>query len=285
MTSPAFRQTCPPTTAERMDRGKPRGLGALLPVVLALLVCSPAAAKKAERIEPGPTVMSEAEKALQPDPAAGIEHGIILVEEAFRNEDLNEDMETTFHLRAKILSNEGRDLANIEISFETKGSELERWWGRTILPDGTVYELTRDELEQQSLVSSSHTDLQVMKAALPGVVAGCVIDYGYVLREPGYIPYDRIPLQRRWPIQKLSYRWQPYRYLQGAYRLVKAENLNVKAGFQKNVFRIVAEDLPPVVDEVLMPPDHMVQAAVMLYYVPQRTNYDRYWDDMSELLG
>lgn len=51
---------------------------------------------------------------------------VILIEEFQRDEDLGRDMKSWFYRRAKILSNEARDLAN------GKGV---KFWGRTILPD------------------------------------------------------------------------------------------------------------------------------------------------------
>jgi hypothetical protein len=185
--------------------------------------------KKAAAIGPGPTMMSASEKDLETDVESGIEHAIILVEETVRNEDLGANMEVKFHLRAKILSNEGRDLANIEIPLLRGQDKLLDWWGRTILPDGTVQELPQEELEKLSVVKTRSSEIHELKAALPGAVPGCVIDYGYTLRSSGYVPFDRIPLQRRWPIREFRFDWTPYHYLQGAYRVVRSEELRVKS--------------------------------------------------------
>jgi len=79
---------------------------------MSMVICPPLAHAKKGEIEPGPAVMSEEERALEADPARGIEHAVIVVEETSRAEDKGSGTKTTFHLRAKILSNEGRDLAN-----------------------------------------------------------------------------------------------------------------------------------------------------------------------------
>ncbi|MDX1390160.1 MAG: DUF3857 domain-containing protein, partial [Acidobacteriota bacterium] len=162
---------------------------ALVPAILFAAVASPGHAKKG--IGPGPIVMSDEEKLLEADPAQGIEHAVILVEETTRIENAGPVMRIVFHLRAKILSNEGRALADIEIPFPRKGAKLREFWGRTILPDGTVHELKKTDLDRQVLVKAGRSGIEIAKAALPGVVPGCVIDFGYVLTMNGYYPYDR----------------------------------------------------------------------------------------------
>jgi hypothetical protein len=228
--------------------------------------------------------MSEEEKAIQADPAAGIEHAVILVEETFRDEDLGAAMETTFHVRAKILSNEGRDLANIEIPITRHDSTLRKWWGRTILPDGTVHDMPKNDLDRQLLARSGDRQLDAVKAALPGVVPGCVIDFGYVLREAGLVSYDRIELQRDWPIRRFDFEWKPYSMLQGAYRLSRTDLLDVDATSSRGIVKISGRNLPPVIDEPLMPPDHEVRGSLILYYIPYNMGYDTFWDDTARFM-
>src|SRR5262245_31853902 len=107
-------------------------------VVLGFTVRTPAAADSADAfsIGPGPASISSDESAVQADPNAGTEHALILLEESECNEDLPSGSESTYHLRAKILGNKGRDLADVAIPT-MKGSKLKRWWGRAIAPDGT----------------------------------------------------------------------------------------------------------------------------------------------------
>src|SRR5438093_1066969 len=104
------------------------------------------------KIGPGPSVISEEEKAIQADPANGLQDGVVLVDEGEWTENLGMNSDYTYHFRAKILSNEGRDLANIEMPWNMDESGLYEWWGRTILPDGTVLELPKDQFIQQPLI-------------------------------------------------------------------------------------------------------------------------------------
>ncbi len=260
--------------------------------VAAVAVCAAASAvtppRAAERtklrIEPGPTAMTAEEKALEADPENGVRDAVILVEETFRDEDLGEDMATGYHFRAKILSNEARAVADIEIPMYADDGKLDTWWGRTILPDGTVLELPKSALERQSVAKAGRDEFIALKAALPGVVPGCVIDYGWVLRESGYLPFDRIELQRDWPIKSFRYEWKPYSQRPAAYKLSRTEGLDIKSQVEHQHIVVVGHDLAPPVVEPLMPPKPEVRAALVLYYLPIGTTFESYWGNMGVFL-
>lgn len=258
---------------------------ALLLSLTLLLTGPPGAAGKGAavlKIEPGPTVMSPDEQAIREDPAAGIEHAVILLEETVRNENLGIEMKTRHHARIKILSNEARDLADIEIPILSRDVKLKEWWGRVILPGGEVLSLPREQLEVQSIARAGRAEAKAYKAALPGVVPGCVIDYGYELREAGYYPYDHVALQRRYLVREVRFRWIPTDWLPSAYYLSRTENLDIKSDVSKQDITVIGRNLPPVVEEPLMPPDHAVRAALILYYLPLGTEFDDYWEDRAE---
>lgn len=244
-----------------------------------------AAGKQLKGIEPGPREQSAEERALEADPSAGIEHAVILLEEYERNEDLGSDLETHYHLRAKILSGEGRDLADIEIPGLDRDARLKTWWGRTIQPDGTVLELAQDDLERQLTGSTRSGDLESVKAALPGVVPGSVIDFGYVLREGGYYPYDRVPLQRAYHTNSFRYAWRPFGGMQGAYFLSRTEGLDVRQNTDGREITIEGRDIPAFSAEPWMPPSDAARAMLFLYYVPPGTDFKDYWKDMARAMS
>jgi len=231
-------------------------------------------------IQPGPAEMSAEERAIESDPVAGLEHAVILTQESSRDDSMATGYETIFHLRAKILSNQARELADLEIPISDKG-RLVNWWARTLLPDGTVLQVPMDELKRQPLARQRGRASYVMKAALPGVVPGCVIDYGYRIIEPGYLRFDRIPLQVPWPIRSLRYVWVPYARLKGAYRIARGEGLDITA--DQNRKRIVweARNLPAVEEEPMMPPYDEVRSALYIYYLPAGATFDTYWKDAA----
>src|SRR5438093_1436958 len=186
------------------------------------------AQKTASAIEPGPSAMTEEDKAIQADPAQGIEHGVVLREEYERNENLGTDNKYGYHMRAKILSQEARSIGDIVIPYDMNMGDLYDWWGRTILPDGSVQELKKEELQDEITADLGTKRIRHLKGALRGIVPGCVIDYGYVYRGKGGIILEhRITLQRPWPIRSFRYRWVPFSNRASAYRVNHAEGLKI----------------------------------------------------------
>jgi hypothetical protein len=236
-------------------------------------------------IEPGPLTMSAEERSITANPEQGAEHGVILIEETDRNEDMSLANEVTYHMRAKILSNEGRSLADITIPFNSEDSKLKEWWARTILPDGEVLELAKDELEEQILAELSSGDYAVLKGTLPGVVPGCVIDYGYRVRVEGFISPPPIKLQRAWPVKELRYRWKPWGEKSSAYFLVGGDRVDIDIEQHRSAFLIRARDISPVVEEPHMPPDAVVRAGLYLYYTDaENDDIQEYWKNLAKLV-
>src|SRR6266850_5937922 len=157
---------------------------------------------------PGPAAISDEEMAIVADPNNGATHGVILLEEWLQDDNAKIGR-TRFHMRAKILSNEGRDLANMEIPLRHKEAELKEWWGRVLTPDGSKTEIPREQLTEKSVIKSARREVRTLNVALPGVEPGTVIDFGYEVRDPVISWATLVPLQRAWPMRRLRYRWIP----------------------------------------------------------------------------
>ena len=257
----------------------------LLLVLLCAFACLPALAKRLD-IEPGPTSMTAEEQSIQADPARQMEHGVVLVEETNWNEALPGNKEIEYHLRAKILSSDGRGLADVVIPHNMARGKLRRWWGRTILPDGRVLELREEDLERSAEVEGRFFSFEVLKGALPGVVPGAIIDYGYeIVVIQDELELDRwVPLQRNWPVARFEYRWKPYDGYPATLIVSRAEGLQLATDRKGNWISLSAADIPPVVDEPYMPPDSTVRAAVTLYYHehgPMKAG--TYWKKLSNI--
>ncbi len=260
-----------------------------LPLFLVVFALLPAleplaalAARDTFKIVPGPTVMSDEEKAIQPDPARGAEHGVILVEEIDRNDNMSRWTDIAFHQRAKILSNEGRHLADITIPYDVEIDRLTEWWGRTILPDGQVLEIPKDALTSQTVLKTRGDEVTVLKASLPGVVPGAVIDYGFVLRTDDYLEPDTIWLQREWPLQLLRYRWTPYERFSAGYLGRRLGGLDVTPTIKNHKVMVEAKDVRPVRDESMMPPAAESKASLVFYYYSGQVDATEYWDVVAK---
>jgi hypothetical protein len=249
----------------------------VIPVFLAggLALC---AEKTVIQIVPGPKVMTAEEKALVPDPARGAEHGIVLVDETVRDEYQGTESNVTRHIRAKIFSNEARNLADIEIPFNRDLGLLKKWWGVTLLPDGTALETTQTDLKQHEVARVRGSALVKLKASLPGVVPGCVIDYGYQYQERGFYQSLRVDIQSEAPVKEFRYRWVPYMGRTAAYGLVHTQGLTVDARLDRSSVLVTGKDLPAVLEEPFMPPDDEARGSVIFYYRNSGEKPADFWD-------
>ncbi len=230
-------------------------------------------------VEPGPARILPAEAAIEADPAMGIEDAVILVEETDWREKILGGATIRRHVRAKILSAPGRSLADVEIPASLREPRIDRWWARTILPDGRVLELGQDALERQTLAESRRYRVSTLKAALPGVEPGCVIDYGYEVRvDPP--SFDRIVLlQQPWPVREIRFRWQPDNLLPSNFLLYKAAALDIEYRKDGKALLVIGRGLPPVPEEPYMPPLQERRASVTFYYLWNETKSpDQFWN-------
>src|SRR6266478_6610584 len=174
-----------------------------LALAIVLMPCPLLLAADTTTIEivPGAKTMSAEEKTLAADPAKGSQHGAILVDESVRDESPGTETNLFRHVRAKIFSNEGRRLGDIEINHDREHGILKQWWGYTLLPDGTVRETKQSDLKEQELAKGRGGRYAVLKASLPGITPGCIIDYGYVLQEHGIYSTMRVNIQEGSPVK------------------------------------------------------------------------------------
>ena len=262
--------------------GTVRALAPILTLASLLLAGSPALARDTEKttieILPGPKIMSPEEIALSPDPARGSQHGIILVDESVRDESSGTETNLFRHVRAKIFSNDGRSLGDIEIEHDRDRGLLKKWWGFTLLPDGTVMEARPGDLKEQELARTRGRGLSALKASLPGVAPGCVIDYGYVMQDPGFYSATRVDIQDAAPVKLFRYRWVPFTGATASYGLAHSQGLAITTARDQRSVLVTAHDLPAVLDEPYMPPDAESHASALFYYRDSASKPKDFWD-------
>ncbi len=248
----------------------------LIPVLVATKI-SRAADSTAIQIVPGPRSMSAEEKALGPDPSQGSQHGIILVDETIRDESAGADSNVFRHVRAKIFSNEARTLGDVEIPFNRTRGVLKKWWGTTLLPDGTLLEVKQSDLKEQELARSGGNRVVVLKASLPGLAPGCIIDYGYYLEERGIYESTRVDIQRETPVKEFRYRWAPYNGQTASFRLTHNEGLRITTTRDRRSLLLTGKEVPAVLDEPYMPPEKESHASAVFYYRTSGEEPDEFW--------
>jgi len=117
-----------------------------------------------------------------------------------------------------------------------------------------------------------------LKTSLPGIVPGSVIDYGYVLQEPGFYSTTRVDIQREAPVKLFRCRWVPYIGATASFGLLHTEGLSVTMTRDQRSVLVTGADLPAVLDEPYMPPDSESRASALFYYRRSGSKPKDFWD-------
>lgn len=221
------------------------------------------------------------------EPQAPGAPAIILFREVDRDDNRYTPHEDNY-VRIKILAEEGRKYANVEIPFEKGFQSISGIQARTIKPDGSIVEFDGKVFEK-TVVKSRGFSVRVKTITLPSVEVGSVIEYLYTLDFKEYYvfqshwilseelftksakfslrpyrsPYNEFHL--RWTWQQLPPGSEPK---QNAMGTVEMEAHNI-AGFQAEEF---------------MPPENELKSRVDFVYdeeLPER-DPDKFWQRIGK---
>lgn len=215
------------------------------------------------------------ELALKDSPTHPGSHAIIL----YREEITNDDNSTIlYHMRIKILTEEGKEYANIELPFLKNLYKVKDIKARTIQPDGTWVEFEGDIFER-TVVKARGVKVLAKTFSLPDVQVGSIIEYTYKEQwDETRIPSRRWTIQHELPTLKARFARKPYRGLLGmnaiSLRLPNGHALHMdKDGWA----RLELENIPPFQEEEYMPPRDELNMRVDFYYRLQNETRDEFW--------
>jgi hypothetical protein len=246
-------------------------------LVLAAAEYPAVAAHAGEGFQP----ISPEELKMTSEPLAPGAPAIILYRQVDRDDSTRGTVHEDNYYRVKILTEEGRKYADIEISFLKNIDEVTHIRARTIKPDGSIVEFDGKVLEK-SLLKARALKLMAKTFTLPAVEAGCIIEYSYrldlklaydshwILSQALFTKKARFSLKRfsgsyipvtlRWSWQNLPPGADPEA---GPDRIVRMEASNI-AAFQ-------TEDFMP-------PPDELKSRVDFVYETePPENDPDRFW--------
>jgi hypothetical protein len=185
------------------------------------------------------------------------------------------------YVRIKVLTEEGRKYANIEIPYLRQQATISNIHARTIHADGTI--VNSDGKSYDQMISKSKTQKFLAKTfTMPDVQVGSIIEYyfnydfgdGYVYNSLWILsgelftkkaafslkPYDRFPVQWSWPAG-----------LPAGASAPKQE--------ADKVVRMTATNIPAFQTEDYMPPENELKYRVLFVYNEEtfRQTEDSYW--------
>jgi len=204
----------------------------------------------------------------------------------------------SFYYRIKILTEGGKDYANVELPFYSgeSGITLDTIAGRTIHADGTIIPFT-DKPYEKVVQKAQGYKIKVKVFSLPSVEVGSIIEYRYTLRlDDHYFQHPDWMIQTGLFTRKAHYRWRPtdrmltsedgkqvsstvaWTPLLPPGAEIKQTQLQMTFGADAGHTQLELEvhDILPLPKEQFTPPMQSVAYKVLFYYTSFRTSKE-YW--------
>jgi hypothetical protein len=219
------------------------------------------------------------------EPLAPGAPAIILYREVNRDDDMRYPHEDTY-FRIKILTEEGRKNASIEIPFFKQGEDIIHIQARTIQPDGLIVNFDGQVIER-SVAKSRDEQLLAKSFDLPDVRVGSIIEYSYtdsfpvnsfhtsnwILNQHLFTKHARFSLKPsgiraiRWSWQGLQPGSEPHQDRNG-----------------DHIIRMEVANIPAFQSEDFAPPENELKSRVDFHYENElyAQDQDTYWKKVNK---
>ena len=268
-----------------------------LALLLPALAIAPLARAQTKFIDPTPDELHMTSLPGYPGVAA-----VVLDKEEITKDDLHS---STHYARIKILTEDGKKYANVEIAyasltgdFDFIGGEdktVEDIQGRTIHPDGTIIPFTGKPY-LKTIEKTKGVKVEEKVFTLPDVTPGSIIEYRYATRinDHWYDPPDWI-IQGDLYVKNAHYQWYPtsvdlqdengalintiswFPILPKGAQIIHQQIPGMgKYGRDQGTYELTVHDIPPVVEEDYMPPIGNYSYRVYFNFIADSSGQE-YW--------
>jgi transglutaminase-like putative cysteine protease len=231
--------------------------------------------------------VSQEELKMTGEPQAPGAPAIILYRQVDRFDERNFPHEDLYY-RVKILTEEGRNSANVEVQFIKDREDVVHINARSIRPDGTITNFGGQVFEK-NIVKSRDVRYLAKTFTIPDVEVGSVIEYYYTVDfNPQYVWSTNWIVTDELFTKDAKFSLQPYNG-SGQFNLRWSwHSLPPGAQPQQGSDRIVrmeAQNIPAFQREEYMPPDNQLKSSVIFIYeqgaVFEREP-DKYWKSFGK---
>jgi hypothetical protein len=239
--------------------------------VVGLAVCMLAARKANAGI--GFLPVSADELKMTSEPLAPGVPAIILYRQVDRDDNAHPAHEDNY-VRIKILTEEGRKYANVEIPFLKKTEDVVDLRGRTIRPDGSIADFDGKVYEKELVkgrVQGRAFKYLAKTMALPDVQVGGIIEYSYTMKLGEYMLFEsHWVLSDELFTKKAQFSLKPYHSnfsgsLRWSWQSLPPNTNPPKEG-PDHIFRMEANNIPAFPIEDYMPPPNELKSRVDVIY-------------------
>jgi hypothetical protein len=235
--------------------------------------------------------ISAEELKMTSEPLAPGAPAIILYRQVDRDDNVHTPHEDNF-IRIKILTEEGRKYADLEIPFVRGEYDISGVRARTIRPDGSVAEFDGKVLEKP-IEKSRDVKFMAKTLTLPDVQVGGIIEYSFTYDFKEYSLYDsHWILSQDLFTRNAKFSLKPYTSDFPSYAVRWTwHDLPPGTGQPRqtanNVVRLEAHNIPAFQTEDFMPPEDELKSRVDFIYSDQlfEPNPDKYWKKVGKQLN
>jgi hypothetical protein len=255
--------------------------------VLAVGVYCPLAVHAGDSIPP----ISPEDLKMTGEPLAPGAPAVILYRQVDRDDNGRTSHEDDF-IRIKILTEEGRKYADVEIPYVRGGYDVGRVRARTIRPDGSVAEFDGKVFEKTVMKAHGGPRYAAKAFTLPDVQAGSIIEYSYTYDFKEYSLYDS-----NWILSQdlftrfAKFSLKPYQgSMQNPFRVSWRPRLPPGTAPPQegadHIVRMEAHNIAAFQVEDFMPPENELKARVDFVYSDEvlETDATKYWKKVGKKL-
>ena len=226
------------------------------------------------------------------EPQAPGAPAIILYREVDRDDSGHTAHENNY-VRIKILKEEGRKYADVEIPFfKEHGNNIVNIHGRAIRPDGSIASFEGKAFDK-SIVKAKGLKYMAKTFTLPDVQVGGIIEYYYTLDLAEYFVFDsHWVLSDELFTKSAKFSLKPYTadysnlHLRWSWHLLPRGTEAPKEG-PDHILRMEVRNLPAFQTEDFMPPENELKSRVDFTYTEDLTTKDatQFWKEYGKKLN
>ena len=195
-----------------------------------------------------------------------------------RHRDDNSNVEHEY-LRIKILKDDAKKYADIELPFVPGLTRIAGIKARTILPDGTIRKFD-GKFYDKLVVKVYGTRVMNKTFTLADAVAGSIIEYTYTLQLPQTsLLSTNWRLQRELPILHEKMSMRPYTNQVNSYYAVRGNTGGQKPTKVGPDYAMELQNVAALPDEPFSPPSDFIGSSVLFYYTEAGTDAAKFWEE------
>ncbi len=201
---------------------------------------------------------------------------ILLVDERIEITSANTSL-TTLHVIEKVLKERGKELAEVEIGYDSTYERVELEFARTITPQGKLIYVGKENIRDVTkyLNYPLYSNARAFIISLPGVEVSSLIEYKVNIYSSKLINGDDFSffyrLKERYPIYKANFRLILPKYREAKFKVLNKEYAKdivleprVREDRNHKIYWWHFDKIFPIIPERKMPPFSLVNPTILI---------------------